>query len=191
MVGGLSLSMHCTVFSSPLWNDSFKMNTAHWARFEVYLIRLLSPLKYPIHFKLLIAFLSLNPVLIGLRWPHITAFIWRRETVLRRLEMKFKKRKKEKKVFLSFPLLDLSMSNIYQVCCREVKTNLTSCFLFFFFRLLFGFLLTFYLCCYNNLDAAAFCCWFCCCGSAFYRLMWLLIPPEAYLIKFSSFNLEK
>lgn len=65
------------------------MNTAHWAAFEVYLIRPLSPLKRQILFQLLIAFLSLNPVLIGLSWLHITAFIGWRGAVLPGLELEF------------------------------------------------------------------------------------------------------
>lgn len=48
------------------------MNTTHWAAFEVYLIRLLSPFKYPTRFKLLIALLSFNPILIGLNLAAIS-----------------------------------------------------------------------------------------------------------------------
>lgn len=84
--GGGGFSMHCTVFNSPF--EIIHSDEERSLGFEVYLIRLLSPLKYPIHLKLLIAFLLLNPVLIGLSWPHIRVFIWRWETVLPRLEIK-------------------------------------------------------------------------------------------------------
>lgn len=133
------------------------MNSAHWSGFEVHLIRLLSPLKYPIHFKLLIAFLSLNPssnpiVLATYHSVHPA----RGETVLPRLEMKEKKRKGgEKSLPLSPFFFNLSMSMVDQVWCCQVKTDLMLCV---FLSSLFGFLVTFYACSCNNLDAAAFCC---------------------------------
>lgn len=151
------------------------------------------PFNTPLHFKLLIAFLSLNPLLIGLCRPHISAFISRWETVLPRLEIKSKwekkkKKKREKSVCYSlgliFPCICVHLWG--PVFSATDQLDISS-FLRFLFRLSVTFIygaIIIVMLLPSDVDSAAVAAHFIApCGH--------LYTPHAYLIKFQLFQFRK